>query len=235
MQSESETSSESRMVCDPIVLNFHESLLRQSDIELLSGNYWLNDTLISFYYEYLERIYFKDYKNLLFVPPQVTQCIKLCQVQNIEEIRIFLDPLDVDKRDFIFFALNGNDTSHVGGTHWSLVAFSRPENKIYHFDSSAGANHNSAWELGTRLMGALGLSKLNGQFEESKCLQQTNGYDCGLHLLCNTENIAQFVIKNGLIEGHPLIQSCDQKRSEVLMLIHSLIQQGYVNNSDGCE
>ena len=36
---------------DPIVLSFQDSLLRQSDVELLDGNRWLNDKLIGFAFE----------------------------------------------------------------------------------------------------------------------------------------------------------------------------------------
>lgn len=56
---------------NPVVLNFHESLLRLSDVELLAGPCWLNDTVISFYFEYLEVRKFKGNPVLLFVPPQV--------------------------------------------------------------------------------------------------------------------------------------------------------------------
>lgn len=206
---------------DPIVLNFYESLLRQSDVDLLEGTNWLNDTIISFYFEYLERIYFKDYKNLLFIPPQVTQCIKIVQVQQIEEIKVFLDPLDVNGRDFIFFALNDNESSKAGGTHWSLLVYSKPERKWFHFDSSGGMNHDQAWDLATRISRSLEIAD-NAQFEENGCLQQDNGYDCGLHLICNTENIAQQVIKNGTVKGVPVINGVETKRLELQELIQEL-------------
>lgn len=206
---------------DPIVLNFYESLLRQSDVDLLEGTNWLNDTIISFYFEYLERIYFKDYKNLLFIPPQVTQCIKIVQVQQIEEIKVFLDPLDVNGRDFIFFALNDNESSKAGGTHWSLLVYSKPERKWFHFDSSGGMNHDQAWDLATRISRSLKIAD-NAQFEENGCLQQDNGYDCGLHLICNTENIAQQVIKNGTVKGVPDINGVETKRLELQELIQEL-------------
>ena len=36
---------------DPVVLSFHDSCLRQSDMNLLSGTHWLNDKLIGFAFE----------------------------------------------------------------------------------------------------------------------------------------------------------------------------------------
>lgn len=56
---------------NPVVLSYHESLLRRSDVDLLRGPNWLNDTIISFYFEYLEIDRFKRNNRLLFVPPQV--------------------------------------------------------------------------------------------------------------------------------------------------------------------
>jgi sentrin-specific protease 8 len=37
-------------------LNFHDSCLKLSDVDLLKGPHWLNDQIISFYFEYLEKV-----------------------------------------------------------------------------------------------------------------------------------------------------------------------------------
>ena len=83
---------------DPIVLSFHDSLLRQSDVQLLDGSNWLNDKIIGFYFEYgtpflqplhescpvhlphryLEYVVFREFSDrVCFVTPDVTQFIKL--------------------------------------------------------------------------------------------------------------------------------------------------------------
>jgi sentrin-specific protease 8 len=36
---------------DPIVLSYHNSLLRKSDVALLEEPNWLNDKVIGFYFE----------------------------------------------------------------------------------------------------------------------------------------------------------------------------------------
>ena len=36
---------------EEVILSFHDSLLRRSDVELLRGRGWLNDRLIGFYFE----------------------------------------------------------------------------------------------------------------------------------------------------------------------------------------
>ncbi|VVC92141.1 unnamed protein product [Leptidea sinapis] len=131
-----------------VVLSFHETLLHQSDIELLNGPYWLNDTIISFYFEYLEKVTFIKSPDILFVPPEVTQCIKMVTP---DEIKIFLEPLKIEAKKFVFFALNDNSAPDmVGGSHWSLLVYSRDENSFFHYDSMCGSNHNVAWKHATR-------------------------------------------------------------------------------------
>lgn len=142
------------MANSSVVLSFHEILLHQSDVALLNGPHWLNDTIISFYFEYLEKVTFSKDKHILFVSPEVTQCIKMVEAS---EIGIFLEPLNIKTKKFVFFALNDNDSpERAGGSHWSLLVFSRNENCFYHLDSSAGSNHNVAWDFSSHLMSYFG-------------------------------------------------------------------------------
>lgn len=203
------------------VLSYHESLLRVSDVDLLRGPCWLNDTLISFYFEYLEVDRFKKNPQLLFVPPDVTQCIKFAP---LSEMQVFLDPLQSDRRNFIFFALNNNEQAeYSGGTHWSLLVFSHPEKMVFHFDSSRGSNQYQAVEFGEKLLNYFGLPSL-GRFSEPMCLQQTNGHDCGIFVLCNAENIASYAEKHRKVEGCPVVPENKvlNKRGEILSIINNL-------------
>ncbi|XP_045775146.1 sentrin-specific protease 8, partial [Maniola jurtina] len=209
------------MAKSSVVLSFHEILLHQSDVALLSGPHWLNDTIISFYFEYLEKLIFCEAKELLFVSPEVTQCIKMVETN---DIGIFLEPLQINTKKFVFFALNDNSSPDTaGGSHWSLLVFSRNENSFFHFDSSSGSNHDVAWDFASHLM--LYLSKQgNINFVDKHCQQQSNGYDCGVHVICNTEKLAQHAYSHGDIN------TCDMsiqinpsaKRKEILNIISSL-------------
>lgn len=204
-----------------VVLNYHDSLLRQSDIDLLKGPCWLNDTIISFYFEYLEIDRFKRNPSLLFVPPQVTQCIKMAPMS---ELDVFLGPLGSNKRDFIFFALNNNEeTEYAGGSHWSLLAFSRPERIFLHFDSSRGTNQDQAMDMGHKLIHYFGISN-KGRVSEPLCLQQTNSYDCGIYVLCYAEHIAGHALRSGEIERCPSLEKSEvrQKRDEILHIVDFL-------------
>lgn len=205
---------------DDVVLNFHESLLRKSDVKLLMGPYWLNDQIISFYFEYLEKIIFSNENRLLFISPEVTQCIKIIPQS---EINIFLEPLKADEKLFIFFALNNNeDGNSVGGSHWSLLVFSRPENKFYHYDSMNSFNLENCKYLVKVLKSALNC--IEADFENVKCLQQNNGYDCGIHVICNVDVISSHVVRDLKVKGvHHLKNTAIKcKREEILDVIRDL-------------
>lgn len=36
---------------DKVLLSYHDSLLRESDVDLLKGSDWINDKIIGFYFE----------------------------------------------------------------------------------------------------------------------------------------------------------------------------------------
>ncbi|KAL4709039.1 hypothetical protein ACJJTC_005900 [Scirpophaga incertulas] len=209
------------MAKSSVILSFYETLLHQSDLELLKGPYWLNDTIISFYFEYMERVKFSDAYELLFVSPEVTQCIKMVQT---EEIKTFLEPLDINNKKFIFFALNDNDSpDRAGGTHWSLLVYSKPESCFYHLDSSAGSNHNVAWEFASHLMTYFSRAgSIN--FVDKQCVQQNNGYDCGIHVLYNTERLADCANIHGQVGSCDTLNKVNPsiKRKEILDIIKNL-------------
>ncbi|KAI8439425.1 hypothetical protein MSG28_013219 [Choristoneura fumiferana] len=204
-----------------VILSFHEILLHKSDVDLLDGPYWLNDTIISFYFEYLERVMFNTATELLFVSPEVTQCIKMVKT---DEIKTFLEPLGVSRKKFVFFALNDNDSPDTaGGSHWSLLVYSKPESCFYHLDSSSGSNHDVAWEFASHLMSYFSnTGAIN--FVDKECLQQCNGYDCGIHVICNTERLAEYAHENARIGMCDMTAKIypGSKRKEMLNIIRTL-------------
>lgn len=204
---------------DPICLSFNESCLRMSDVQLLQGPHWLNDQILSFYFEYLEHVKYKNNPDLLFVPPEVTQCMKLMDDGELETL---LNQIEAPRKPFIFFALNDNETTQAGGIHWSLLVLSRPEKTFFHFDSWGTVNSAVSHTFVQRIKDALDCRQC--KLKPIKCLQQTNGYDCGIHVICMTDNIADYVNRFECIEGvGPLHQdTISAKRSELLKLIHSL-------------
>jgi sentrin-specific protease 8 len=158
---------------------------------------------------------------ILFISPEVTQCIK-CSV-GADEANLFLDPLRADERAFIFLAVNNNNNSErAGGSHWSLLVFSKPENAFYHFDSSGHSNWSSALELYRIMKQVLHCS--TADFIDGGCLQQNNCYDCGIHLLCNVDEILKSIAKSGTVADSKFCSygQVKTKRGELLNLILDL-------------
>lgn len=223
-----------------VVLNYHNTLLRQNDVFLLTGAHWLNDQIISFYLEYLERNIYKNRKDLLFVSPEVVQCLKFVTRQ---EMSIFLEPLNAHEKQFIFMPLNDNNEVTAGGNHWSLLVFSRPESTFFYYDSLIGG-HSSLRSLRPflcELSAALNCEQFD--IQQGDCINQTNSYDCGVHVIVNIEILARRAIKYGLIDIHnetnqqsadydeddddddPMLitnQQIRQKRKDILKLIENL-------------
>lgn len=203
-----------------IVLSYHDALITDADIELLEGPYWLNDTIIGFYLEYLEKEKYAD-TDVCFIRPEVTQCLKLSE---ISEFPAFLDPLDFKDKAFAIMPLNDCDNPDLpGGSHWSLLVYSKPENTFYHVDSSSGSNHLAARTLAFKLSQYLNKNN-SGDFKTLNSLQQSNSYDCGVFVLCNIDNIVPHALRYKKIENVNFIKEYEvsKKRHDIRVLIQSL-------------
>jgi sentrin-specific protease 8 len=187
-------------------------------VELLDGSFWLNDQIIAFYFQYLESHVFKDHlRSLLFIPPAVTQLIKMSPTKDTKSIIDSLDPRS--RKKIFFFAVNDNESSQAGGTHWSLLVFSKPESTFFHFDSIANINRSAALKISRLLQ--IGLNCPTANFQDHDCAQQINSFDCGVHLLANAENIANFFLKNEVVKDVPSVtqQNISNMRSKILRSI----------------
>ncbi len=212
---------------DKVVLSFGDAVVRESDLKLLSGPHWLNDRIISFYFEYLHQKKFDSSTRVVFVSPEVSQFLKL--VSNAE-IPIFLEPLALEEgKDVILFAVNNsNNPDEPGGSHWSLLIYSSQSEEFYHLDSSSGLNSNAARQIACRLhsflskkMLDLGKAYGNLKITEVPVLQQSNGYDCGIHLIANAEHATRHFLVYGSSQGLDSLPEANVKkmRQEVKSLI----------------
>ena len=65
------------------------------------------------------------------ISPEVTHFIKLRHDEEDEgdgelPLEIFLEPLKLHEKNFVFLAINDqSDSSSAGGSHWSLLLYSR--------------------------------------------------------------------------------------------------------------
>ncbi|KAF6208548.1 hypothetical protein GE061_017006 [Apolygus lucorum] len=202
------------------VLSFHDSLLYESDVELLDGPYWLNDSIIGFYMEYIEKEVYTDL-GIAFLRPEITQCLKLSPPS---ELPLFLDPLNFKDKSLAVMPLNDCDNpSTVGGSHWSLLTYSKNDDCFYHLDSSQGSNAQQARILAGKVSNYLG-GPDEPSYRAPSSLQQSNSYDCGVFVLCNMDNVIKHFLRNGTLENleHIKLQDVLRKRPEVKALIRQL-------------
>jgi sentrin-specific protease 8 len=191
---------------------------RKKSIFILLGQTWLSDRIISFFFSYLEQMLNDD--RYLFISAEVTQCIKSV---TSTEARMFLDPLNASSKQFIFMAVNDNNNlARAGGSHWSLLVYSKSENTFFHYDSSGHSNWASASELKTIVKQVLHCS--TAEFVNGESLQQNNSYDCGVHLLCTCEEIIRTLKRSGRVGDTNMVSygQVKTKRAELLNLIIDL-------------
>lgn len=205
---------------DRVVLSYHDCLIHESDLRLLEGRNWLNDSLIAFWFEHLTHEVFCETSRLLFVSPEVTQLIKM---GDPKELPIFLDPLDARFKDHIFLAVNDNSSVIAsGGSHWSLLIFSKYDNKWYHYDSQRGSNYPDARCLVQRINSYLD-RPIPATLVDAQCTQQDNSYDCGAFVMTYAYRAAEQAVK-GLALGTCYVDRLEANRMRELIksLVYSL-------------
>lgn len=192
-------------------------------VEILRGPRWLNDQLIAFYFQYLESEAYRSFSHdFLFVSPQVTQLLKMID-SRIEDARDLLDPLHPYTKKFIFFPVNDNDRDREGGTHWSLLVFSKPENTFYTFDSANNQNNYATTKIVEVLRRVLNCQLAFSIYYPST--QQSNYHDCGIFVICNVENIIKHILRGtGVVRDVAVLDRdvVSRKRRELLDLIQAL-------------
>lgn len=174
---------------DEVVLSYHDSLLHRSDVELLRGTGWLNDRLIGFWFEYLEKDLFisrHSPESVCLISPEVAQFVKLGTAQDAS---LFLEPLDLKSKSLILLPVNDLDSlDSAGGSHWSLLVYHASDQQFYDFDSSNQSNLQSSKKIVPKL--GLPVARKNAIFSV-KCTQQQNSWDCGIFTCCHAELVME--------------------------------------------
>lgn len=203
------------MADDDVLVNYHNSLLRRSDVNLLRNAHWLNDQVIGFWFEYLENSIMDN--SVCLVCPEVSQFIKL---GSPSDTPIFVDPLNLSLRSLVLFPVNDSMfLDHPGGSHWSLLVYDGLVKKYYHLDSLSGANLGHAKKI------ANNLHLPYEEVVELKCTQQENSYDCGVFVCSNAENVIRHCLVNkGMLISLSILDSAfmNKQRSHMLQVVLTL-------------
>jgi sentrin-specific protease 8 len=126
----------------------------------------------------------------------------------------------------------------AGGSHWSLIAYTRSDNTLRHYDTCRGMNRHAAKLLYAAILpvvealetrfplklieSAQDEGDTNGFF----CPQQENNYDCGMmvlaiaELLCKQQFTATGAAINFNIDQNKVsVRELDAKRREIHKMI----------------
>ncbi|XP_076368766.1 sentrin-specific protease 8-like [Tachypleus tridentatus] len=177
-----------------IVLSYGDTLLRESDVSLLNDGQWLNDNIIAFWFEYLQNEVYGDHsESVLFISPSVGHLLKAGDPEDAQSI---LESMCVSKKELIFLPINDCTSAEaMGGSHWSLLVYCSAPWGFQHYDSHTGSvNLLYAERVACIIAPYIGKEYDSNQIVqvlEMECTQQHNSYDCGIHVICNTEAICR--------------------------------------------
>jgi hypothetical protein len=149
-------------------------------------NKWLNDSIIQEYYNDLSNNISTFRDDVLLFGPATSMLLKSAKFY---DVLTTLSALSFEKINIAFFCVNNhieneeyeNDKEVLyRGTHWSLLIFDRFNKTFYHYDSMRPLNNKHAQTLAKSV-------SPNYPILEMNTIQQSNNFECGLHLLVNTK------------------------------------------------
>jgi sentrin-specific protease 8 len=178
-----------------LLLNYHDAVLYESDLALLeSPTAWLNDACMNFA---MTRLGQKFSQQVVLDPAVVAFFVHQCVDE--DEIQEFMqgNP-QLQTSDLIFIPINNghapSNTWHKQrGTHWSLLVIVRNDHglvRYLHFDSVSGSNACTAQAVAENFSRIFKPQSNNVVVVECKTPQQSNGYDCGLHVVASAQVLA---------------------------------------------
>ena len=224
------------MASDEIVLSFHDSLLRHSDFLIIQNNDWINDSVITFWFEYLTHVKYEPFvSRASLISPEVTQLIKSADSYysaTKSVVMSVLQSMSLLDKDLILMPVNDHSSRSLsaGGSHWTLVAIIRNTDtdqkhtfSFFHLDSlPCDSNQYAASQIFRVLQNIL--SFVPAAVISMDCAPQVNSYDCGIHVMVNADALCRQKLEHdsrklSLIAGRESI--CGMRRS-LLCLIQDL-------------
>ena len=174
---------------DPILITYKSCSIKQSDIDCLSDYQYLNDLIISFYYEILNEKYMSN--DIVLLDPAVSMSIIFDQ--DLDDINnCIFQPLGMKDKKFIFVPINDNTKIEykTSGSHWALNIIDVNNNTIYYLDSMSSNISNA--KISVRKFQKLFGKKFNFVYALENTYQ-TNSSDCGMFILGFTETFLKYL------------------------------------------
>ena len=172
-----------------LVLNYNDAVIYGSDLALVqSKTAWLNDACVNFFFEWTKRRLDNAMPVKLLDPSVVSFFVHQCIEE--EEINDFVNDVSFPVTGKIFIPVNDSMVESTawqtkGGSHWSLllVVKSKREIQFWHFDSVQGSGNLRAAEDIAKKLGRYCFDIVSCPVVEAATPPQSNGYDCGIHML----------------------------------------------------
>ena len=172
-----------------ILVTYKSCSIKQSDIDTLSDYQYLNDLIISFYYEILNEKYMSN--DIVLLDPAVSMSIIFDK--DLDDINnCIFEPLGMKNKKFIFVPINDNNKIEykTSGSHWALNIIDVNNNTIYYLDSMLGNISNA--KVSVRKFEKLFGKKFNFVYALENTYQ-TNSSDCGMFILGFTETFLKYL------------------------------------------
>ncbi|KAJ3381668.1 SUMO1 sentrin specific peptidase 8 [Chytriomyces hyalinus] len=167
---------------DPIVASLCDASLRSSDVHLINGPHWINDAVIAYAFELL----LHPSSSILMTPAVAHLLVNLDQ----ESALGLSASMSLDKAETVFIPVNDStELDSPGGSHWSLLVYSRAANAFFYYDSLNKYNISAAKRVQRRFAKLIQKHKGDAApyFQEMDVQAQINGYDCGMYVIAMTQ------------------------------------------------
>lgn len=178
---------------DRPVVEFHSSQLFAADLASLAPGGWLTDAVLTWWWEVLSHDVLPPGPRrdaAAFVHPPAAFCARFLEGDDLAEV---LAPLDLPRRELAFFPVSDADdpAEPAGGSHWSLLVWSKAGNSFHAYDSAPGGgagNRAAAAQAAANLGPLLGAARnargapRPAPLTHEWCPPQANGSDCGVHV-----------------------------------------------------
>ena len=171
--------------------------LTEEDIQSLGIGQSVTDGIIALDMKLLEEAFETIVKGdrTRLLSPNMTHLFKLGNKMDVMEEK---KKLKINESEWVLYPINNkmDDNEISGGTHWSLLLYSKKDRTYYHFDPIESLNEGHAKDMILNTLDYDNFKEGFPSYVEVKCERQKNGYDCGPYIMMYMATILEN-IRNG--------------------------------------
>ncbi|KAI9222733.1 hypothetical protein BC828DRAFT_8812 [Blastocladiella britannica] len=203
---------------DPILLTLGQVSLYRSDLASLASGGWLNDSIIALFFEVIEEQ--QEHSKVGLIRPAIVRLLHNLDCESARSILGHDHELYVS--DVLVVPVNDHyGREGVGGSHWTTLIYHRASGQAYHFDSNNGSGVEETSNRAAIATSALLAQMLQWttpiKVRESRCPQQSNGYDCGVAVVAVARTAVKIVTESGTGDPQPLINAIEAEASPLTL------------------